>query len=96
MGIIEDEINNAESITLDLERALKAKAVYHPELKVIAQIGKDDGDNFHFKRMFNYMCNEAGDDNDKLQKLNGNLKYLVNFPKIQGFFMETFGGYNKI
>ncbi len=89
-------VNNIENIFLNLKDILKAKANYHPALKVVAYQRKKDAGNFASKRMFNYLCKEAGEDNNRLQQLNEQVKYLVNFPRIQGLFMEIFGGYKRI
>jgi hypothetical protein len=57
---IKQEPNNSQKIILDLNKVIGAKAEYHTELKVIT---KDP------KKMFNYLCSQAGYDNDKLNEL---------------------------
>ncbi len=95
-GYANDENSANKKAAFGLEKVLKAKASYNPVLKIIAYERKNDGENFFSKRMFNYLCDKFGKDNERLKQLNLQTKYLGAFSRVQGFFMEIFGGYKQI
>jgi hypothetical protein len=92
----QNPIPKSRAVLSGLDKKLKSRAEYHPQLKVIAYERKNDGENFFPKRMFRYLCEQAGSDSDELRRLNKQREYLIHFPHLRGFFMELFGGYQRI
>lgn len=87
----EEMINNF----LELQRN-SIKAEYSPELKVIAYQEKNENrENCLNKRMYDYL-EKNSKNSEEVRKLYKEVRCIKHFSNLQGFLLETFGGYKRI
>ncbi|MCA9487579.1 MAG: hypothetical protein KC516_01305 [Nanoarchaeota archaeon] len=76
---------------------LNSKAEINLATKVIAyERESTEKKDWRVTRMFNYLINEANENDKKLHDLTASTRYILQFPKLKGFFLENFMGYNRI
>jgi len=100
-GNIQTEVGQLEVKIIGWGDVSKTQAQFHPILKVVACESEKDGEkrkyvNSASKKMDDYLKEQAGQNNFKLDILHSQIKYLVHFTPLQVFFMEKFGGYKRI
>ena len=73
------------------------KAEYSQELKVIAYRRENEEPGTRLEeRMYDYLEKNSNGNSEEVRRLHGDVKYFKHFPNLQGFFLETFGGYKRI
>ena len=77
----------AEQCMKDIALALKAKACYNPQLRVVSN---------NCKAMFEYYCKVAGWDNERLHQITDAERLIFRFPRLQIGFLEKIMGYRRI
>lgn len=75
---------------------INSKAQINLATKTIAYDSDDTENNFAVKRMFNYIVKDANGNHEKLRQLNDNTRYILQFPKLKGAFLENFLGYKRL
>lgn len=75
---------------------LNSKAEINTKIKTIVYELEKVNLNFPDKRMFSYLCEQSKSKEGSVRELNKYTRYILNFPRLKGFFLENFLGYKRI
>lgn len=75
---------------------LNSKARINLATKIIAYDSDNTKNNSSVERMFESLVKESKGDHEKLWQLNSNTRYILQFTKLKGAFLENFLGYKRI
>lgn len=85
--------NEAEKNLRGLVRALGAKVLYNPVLRVLAV--RDEDRNIS-KLVFESCCDAAGQDKDRLRELNLATRGIRHFSGVRAWYREHILGYRAL